>query len=924
MKTTNYPGLHLASRQPYISLFLLVACLVMFMRTSTAQCTEWESPSALFEPAALSASEIPTHTSSSSVGLNLLASAFLKTRGENLEKWTLILPVPGHPKASLELQRFSPFSPDLLLGETRASGMVESPYSPQLQTFRVVAIHENGRRFPEAGGIVSLMTDHVVGSVRWNGDVFEIAPVGPDGLHATYLLADSRLQSNFSCEAESLEFNQIRRQHRAPHPGTRTVSNPVVQCVEVALDIDQYTYNTFGGVCNSTVEWALALLAGVSEIYVEELSDLINLQASYVHVWETTDPYASYVQNAGSMLDAFRSEWVTNPDLSGIDRDLVHLLTRRTNTGTGGIAYLDVVCSNQFAVGFSSYLSGTSTYNGGYSWNLNVVAHELGHNFGSNHTQWCGWPGGPIDNCGSLEGSCAGYVNNPTAQVGTIMSYCHAISGGSVNLIFHPTVKAWALTPTINSDGYCYNICDTYATNCAVFGCMDPEFCNYNAEAQFDDGSCTVLDACGECGGDGTSCFGCTDAMACNYDPSVTSDDGSCFFAPGGGGCDCEAELTWDVTLSGGESTSTTVAGVGTLAAMYATVMFTNLSSNPDAKLSDLRIELTGPDGVCQTVGGFDVPSSCDVAGVWPPTWSTSISGTYASSVIIANDVTGQGNWTISLTNGWSASPEVQYTLALSFFNLCLSTPPPGCTDPAACNYNAASTEDDGSCEYGTCDGCTDESACNFDFQANVDDGTCDYETCAGCTEPGACNFDFLATIDDGSCQYTTCAGCTDLQACNYNPAATIGDNSCEYSSCSGCTTSYACNFDPNALLDDGTCDFNSCAGCDDPNACNFDPNVTLYDGSCEYSSCEGCMDATACNYQPWATIDSGECTYGECGGCPGDLNGDNLISIADVLVLLGDFGCETPPCAGDTNNDGVTNINDLLVLLSGFGVPCP
>jgi hypothetical protein len=83
-------------------------------------------------------------------------------------------------------------------------------------------------------------------------------------------------------------------------------------------------------------------------------------------------------------------------------------------------------------------------------------------------------------------------------------------------------------------------------------------------------------------------------------------------------------------------------------------------------------------------------------------------------------------------------------------------------------------------------------------------------------------------------------------------------------------------------------------------------------------------MDATACNYQPWATIDSGECTYGECGGCPGDLNGDNLISIADVLVLLGDFGCETPPCAGDTNNDGVTNINDLLVLLSGFGVPCP
>ena len=48
-----------------------------------------------------------------------------------------------------------------------------------------------------------------------------------------------------------------------------------------------------------------------------------------------------------------------------------------------------------------------------YSWNLNVVAHEFGHNFGSNHTHWCGWPGGP-DDCYAAEGNC---TNNPTPQV---------------------------------------------------------------------------------------------------------------------------------------------------------------------------------------------------------------------------------------------------------------------------------------------------------------------------------------------------------------------------------------------------------------------------------------------------------------------------------------------------------------------------
>ena len=887
------------------------------------QCTEWELPYALMAPAELEDEALPTRTREAAMGWQLDAEQLKDVRGANLERWQLVLPVPGHPKAVWELQRFTAYTPDLVVGQTQSTGLIERHYAPQLQSFRVIAVREGERRFPKAGGTVVLLANEVVGSLRWGDDVFEIAPVGEGGLHATYVLADSKLESNFSCAAEDLAYNALQKERLPREPGHRTATNPVVKCVEVAIDVDNYTFNTFGGVCDNTVEWALAMLAGVHEIYVDELANLVSLQASYVHVWEETDPYAAYVQNAGSMLDAFRSEWVTNPDLSGIDRDLVHLMTRRTNTGTGGIAYLDVVCSSQFSVGFSSYLSGTSSYTGGYSWNLNVVAHELGHNFGANHTQWCGWPNGPIDNCGALEGSCAGYVNNPTPQVGTIMSYCHAIGGGSVNLSFHPIVENVALIPTINADGYCYTVCDTYATNCAVYGCMDPAYCNYDPEAEFDDGSCATVDACGVCGGDGTSCFGCTDELACNYDPEVTEDDGSCFFAPGGGGCDCEAELTWDVALAGGESTSATVAGVGTLAAMYATVMFNNAANDPAAALSDLRVELTGPDGVCQTVGGFDVASSCAVAGIWPPAWNTSVSGTYQSSVIIANDITGQGNWTVTLTNGWSASPTMEYTVALSFFNLCLSTPPPGCTDPTACNYNAASTEDDGSCEYGTCSGCTDPTACNFDFQANEDDGSCDYTTCAGCMDAGACNFDFLATLDDGLCEYLSCAGCTDFEACNYDPAATIGDDSCEYTSCAGCTTSYACNYDPAATIDDGSCELETCAGCDDPNACNYDPTVTLYDASCDYASCQGCMDPTACNFDITATIDAENCTY-DCTPCPGDLNGDGVVSVADALTLLSDFGCVTPPCAGDANNDGVTNISDLLVLLGAFGLPCP
>ena len=46
---------------------------------------------------------------------------------------------------------------------------------------------------------------------------------------------------------------------------------------------------------------------------------------------------------------------------------------------------------------------------------------------------------------------------------------------------------------------------------------IDENACNYNENAETDNGSCEYANECGSCDGD-LSCYGCTEIEACNYD----------------------------------------------------------------------------------------------------------------------------------------------------------------------------------------------------------------------------------------------------------------------------------------------------------------------------------------------------------------------------------------------------------------------
>ena len=52
------------------------------------------------------------------------------------------------------------------------------------------------------------------------------------------------------------------------------------------------------------------------------------------------------------------------------------------------------------------------------------------------------------------------------------------------------------------------------------------------------------------------------------------------------------------------------------------------------------------------------------------------------------------------------------------------------------------------------------------------------------------------------------------------------------------------------------------------------------------------------------------------------DFNGDDIVDVNDLLILIADWGTCTDNCNSDVNDDGEVDVNDLLILIAAWG-PC-
>ena len=262
-----------------------------------------------------------------------------------------------------------------------------------------------------AGIIADEKSNIILGSIENNGSATKE--------YTLYRDADLKVSNQFTCATGENPADGTTPPS-VGNPSSRTTQ--VGEPIEFYFECDYKFYQDKGSNTTTVINYVLNFFNNTALLYDNED---VKVQVSQILVWTTQDPEAaSGLNTTSTVLASFRDRMQTTTYIG----DYAHFLSTRSLGG--GIAYLLAApCSS--AKGLRSAVSAiNNSYNNfpTYSWTVQVVTHEIGHNLGSNHTQWCGWPGGPLDNCYTTEGGCP--QGPAPVNGGTIMSYCHLTSNG--------------------------------------------------------------------------------------------------------------------------------------------------------------------------------------------------------------------------------------------------------------------------------------------------------------------------------------------------------------------------------------------------------------------------------------------------------------------------------------------------------------
>ena len=512
---------------------------------------------------------------------------------------------------------------------------------------------------------------------------------------------------------------------------------------------------------------------------------------------------------------------------------------------------------------------------------------------------------------------------------------------------------------TCMMDDNANGICD----DSEVYGCTNSTSCNYNVEANVDDGSCegfptgycdcdsTVPDTDNDGVCDEDEVNGCDDPFACNYDSNATENDGSCEY------CSCsDSQYTLSVETVEAYNSDlnvyrlyvNTLDAADALSAVYSNAQEPLVLNVPEGiynhpqgswnaagvnpgmfqdfpDLVDDSYVTIGLDGPAAPLdGNYQDASQLDLGNVLTPFFTDN------GGMSLVSDTDPGISWYV-LAGAENALPDANGQILIAQIATTGSISgtvnyqifPEGNQD--ASSFVSVSFDGVGTFGQNYFCGCMEANACNFDPEANFDDGSCEYESCIGCMDMDACNFDETAILElETSCEYPAegydcdgnclgddvnmnmiCdeeeTGCMDMAACNFDAANEFEANDeCEYAD-----AGYDC--EGNCLMDmdmDGICDEFEVPGCTDNMACNYNADATDDDGSCVFAdeACEECAEDGSVVLND--ADGDGVCDEDEIEGCFDETACNYNPDVTDVNNDLCEYAEEYYDCNGDCLND--------------------
>ncbi|WP_445453268.1 M12 family metallo-peptidase [Flavobacterium sp. 25HG05S-40] len=233
------------------------------------------------------------------------------------------------------------------------------------------------------------------------------------------------------------------------------------RCVSLYFEVDYNLFTENNSNTTTTTNWMTSVFNNVQTIYA---NDNITVSLKSIYIWTDQDPYEGIGDSSFAYLNAFSQ---TTPVFDGDLGQLVGI----DEGGLGGVAVtIDGLCSqNNYSYSDVNFNFSTVPV---YSWTVQVITHEFGHLLGSRHTHACVWNGNntSIDGCGTQagfsEGSCNVGPIPSTTEKGTIMSYCHLVSGVGISFSngFGPQ-PAQAILNNVNSSPCLSSDCLTSCPN---------------------------------------------------------------------------------------------------------------------------------------------------------------------------------------------------------------------------------------------------------------------------------------------------------------------------------------------------------------------------------------------------------------------------------------------------------------------------